>query len=394
MHGIILSKYNKRATKQANKQTSKQTSKQANKQTSKQANSKSAQQTTINLWGEHLILKQIISLRVPFLSMWTSSVFSRSNFWCKNDDALIEVAARQLEKYNARVHTIEGNSFPKLLHFIWLGSPLPAKYLRMINSWRFHHSSWEVLLWDDEKVETFTLVNAANFKHAPNYGMKSDILRYEILNSHGGVYVDIDYECIRSLDDIVVNCDFFVGFSHTEVLEINNGLIGCMPQHPIMQLLMKDITSQTVVTAVLQNQILADHIALFMGGTGMLPPPAKATAASSPTASETITLTGPGLLTRIIYQYFTAEDSLSTSEVDTDTSSPCTGRDQHILGEDTDRIVLFPVDMFHPVPNNVHIALQGEEEEEDTHNSHIEDLKGQFLTTNTIAIHWWQRSWQ
>ncbi len=39
--------------------------------------------------------------------------------------------------------------------------------------------------------------------------------------------MDIDYECLDSIDDIVNNCQFFAGLSNTPIaIEVNNGIIG------------------------------------------------------------------------------------------------------------------------------------------------------------------------
>lgn len=328
--------------------------------------------------------------------MWTSSLLARSNLWCR-DEALIEGAARQFEKYKARQEACEkeeNRTFPRILHFIWLGSALPAKYLSMIDTWKHHHPTWEVILWNDENTQTFQFINESHFKLAPNFGMKSDILRYEVLSRYGGVYVDIDYECIRSLDDVVIHCDFFVGFSHTEVVEINNGLIGCVPRHPIMQLLINDIAVQTTVQAVLKNDALADTIAMFMGG-GMIQQPAASTPATS-SACDTISQTGPGLLTRIIYQYLmnshdechTYNNPLKDKKNTKPDLSPALTSD--MPSEDYSRMVLFPVDVFHPVPNTVRVSLEQKSNADELRN----DTKARYITENTVAIHWWQCSWQ
>jgi hypothetical protein len=358
--------------------------------------------------------------------MWTSSLYARPNFWCTNDNTLLEIATRQYAKYSERKQCFveaKGAAIPKVLHFIWIGSPLPEKYIRMIDSWRLHHASWEINIWDDEKVSSFNLVNEQNFKHAPNFGMKSDILRYEILNTYGGVYVDIDYECIRSLDTIIASqCDFFVGFSHTVVLEVNNGLIGCAPRHDIMQLLIKDISSQKTVQSVLQNDFLADNIAMFMGG-GMFQQPMRTTCApvslsslSSSQSRDTISQTGPGLLTRVICQYLMSEDTQHEEQRDTSSvsavspsvseaaapplttpnapmatpgSCKLTARQQEQQQQQQCNLVLFPVSTFHPVPNDVHVALEAGGETEQ-----IQVLKERYVAEDTIAIHWWQCSWQ
>jgi mannosyltransferase OCH1-like enzyme len=71
--------------------------------------------------------------------------------------------------------------------------------------------------------------------------MKSDILRYEILYREGGIYIDIDYECLQSIENIINNCTFFAGLSSTSTLEISNGIIGSIPGHPLLQMLLSSI---------------------------------------------------------------------------------------------------------------------------------------------------------
>ena len=121
---------------------------------------------------------------------------------------------------------------PFHLHFIWLGSTLPTVYESVvIESWKAKHQHWQVTMWDDAVASKFMAGcrSEAAFNAATNFGMKSDILRYEILYHHGGCYVDTDYECIQCLDDILrLSTSCFMGVSNANALEINNGLIGAV----------------------------------------------------------------------------------------------------------------------------------------------------------------------
>ena len=66
--------------------------------------------------------------------------------------------------------------------------------------WRLRGCSLNVqVLWTDEQVAGLTLFNQAAFDAAPNFGEKSDILRYELLYAFGGVYVDVDLQCVGNL---------------------------------------------------------------------------------------------------------------------------------------------------------------------------------------------------
>ncbi len=50
-----------------------------------------------------------------------------------------------------------------------------------------------------------------------------------MLNRFGGLYVDVDMECLRPHDALHATssgCSFYAGFSHTGTVELNNGVIG------------------------------------------------------------------------------------------------------------------------------------------------------------------------
>lgn len=123
---------------------------------------------------------------------------------------------------------------PPIIHFIWLGSSLPFTAQKMIETWREHHPGWIIKIWTDADVEPFGLRNKQAFDKSANFGQKSDIFRYEILYRFGGVYVDIDFECLQPFDSLHQSCEFYAGISQ-ENNSLYNGLIGVKRQHPIMK---------------------------------------------------------------------------------------------------------------------------------------------------------------
>ena len=127
-------------------------------------------------------------------------------------------------------------NIPRKIHQIWLGSKLPEKYLKYTESWKQIHPNWEYKLWTDEDIKTFNFSeNGRNvFDNAVNQGMKSDVLRYEILNQFGGLYVDTDFECLKSFD-ILLHYNFFTGIGFDGKLQLYNGLIASVPNHNIMK---------------------------------------------------------------------------------------------------------------------------------------------------------------
>lgn len=132
----------------------------------------------------------------------------------------------------------EKSKIPKIIHQIWLGSPVPERYYAAMQSWKTHHPEWTYMLWTDKDIEPFKMQNKDLFDLAPNYGMKSDLLRMEILNRYGGLYVDVDQYCIKPHDIFHHVCSFYVcsfnGTGKNRVL-VNNNVIGSSKNNPILE---------------------------------------------------------------------------------------------------------------------------------------------------------------
>jgi hypothetical protein len=114
-----------------------------------------------------------------------------------------------------RTHT-SPYKIPPVIHFIWLGpKEFPKTSSKNIASWIEKHPGWTFKFWTDidraaphpalQKI----LVDESHIPHllncyflSDNFGEKSEILRYEILLREGGIYVDHDLFCHRSVQDL------------------------------------------------------------------------------------------------------------------------------------------------------------------------------------------------
>ena len=64
---------------------------------------------------------------------------------------------------------------------------------------------------------------------------RSDIVRYEILHAFGGLYIDTDFECLKSFD-ILHHCyTFYIGTLSSHNVGIGNGIIGSVAGHPLLR---------------------------------------------------------------------------------------------------------------------------------------------------------------
>jgi len=154
----------------------------------------------------------------------------------------------------SKVLNASSGKIPKILHHIWLGPKSPPSYFSEYKkSWEKNHPGWKFRLWKDKDVEDFDFELKDLYMRSTNWGEKSDILRAEILDRYGGMYADVDIECIKSFDSFVEKYDFFAGLEPphqgdftTEAphIVISNALIGARTGHPIIKAWKQEIRAR------------------------------------------------------------------------------------------------------------------------------------------------------
>ena len=128
---------------------------------------------------------------------------------------------------------------PRILHHIWLGKdPLPDEHRPWVESWKRMHPKWEHRLWTEDNLPLNPLrPEVLERLRAPVE--RADILRLEILYTHGGVYLDTDLECLRPLDEAIGE-HAFVGVCHKPG-RITNTAIASVPGHALLDRAMHEI---------------------------------------------------------------------------------------------------------------------------------------------------------
>ena len=123
---------------------------------------------------------------------------------------------------------------PKIIHAIWFsGDPMPKLYLRCLASWKKFAPDHEIKIWD---METYNPDHCLFFRQAiedRNWAFASDYARADLLRRHGGIYMDLDVEMLRPIDDLLYN-DAYMSFESLDRIECGSGM-GARPGHPIIQ---------------------------------------------------------------------------------------------------------------------------------------------------------------
>jgi len=179
-------------------------------------------------------------IKVPFKESTQTDYLYNEETFSENSDWVKIVDLFNKNFLNKEVST---NKIPKIIHQIWLGSEFPQAYKEWQSSWLKYNPGWEYLLWTEKEANEFEFDNKEIYNQTTNFGAKSDILRYAILKKYGGMYIDTDFECLHNFDSLHSICDFYTGLIYSKEPYLGNGIIGCIPNHPIMDALCTSLSS-------------------------------------------------------------------------------------------------------------------------------------------------------
>ena len=89
---------------------------------------------------------------------------------------------------------------PPRLHYCWFG-PRPEPHPDFRVGWRRLHPGYEILRWDASNAPVEHPYLAAVLARRL-YSKAADFMRLWLMIHHGGIYLDVDIECLRSLEPL------------------------------------------------------------------------------------------------------------------------------------------------------------------------------------------------
>lgn len=132
------------------------------------------------------------------------------------------------------------NTFPKIIHQIWVGNRRPIPHIDYRLKLQQLHPDWSYILWTDDMVREYALYNRCDYEnYSFNPAIQADMLRYQIIHDFGGVYLDIDFEPIKPMDELFVDnsIHFYCCGIWKERNQICNGFFAAKPRSKILQML-------------------------------------------------------------------------------------------------------------------------------------------------------------
>lgn len=175
---------------------------------------------------------------------------------------------------------------PRVVHFVWVGdAPMPPAARNNIDKWKSQlGQGWQVRLWGNADLteRTFDSVVLDTIDKAPHGIQKADILRYHIMSTMGGWYLDLDFEPIQSIEPIalLLHCEELILCNEEDHLvgKLSNGFFACIPGHPAIAKLAEVVLTQPLNTGAFNMAHIVSHTgpvlfnAILKGANGVLLP--------------------------------------------------------------------------------------------------------------------------
>ena len=127
---------------------------------------------------------------------------------------------------------------PKIIHYCWFGKkPLPELAVKCIESWKKYCPDYEIKEWNEDNFDINYCSYVSEAYEAKKWAFITDVVRLYALVNYGGVYMDVDVEIIKPIDDLL-HYKAVSGFESET--EIPTGLMASEKNHPLFRELLNE----------------------------------------------------------------------------------------------------------------------------------------------------------
>ena len=108
---------------------------------------------------------------------------------------------------------------PKIIHLCWLsGDEYPPLIKKCVESIYAKLPDYEIKIWTKENFDIDSVLWVKQAFEAKKYAFAADYIRFWSLFNYGGIYLDSDFEVLKSFDDFL-DCKSFTGFEYLNIPE-------------------------------------------------------------------------------------------------------------------------------------------------------------------------------
>ena len=134
-----------------------------------------------------------------------------------------EERKEQKRKYPASFRISEDSKIPKKIHYCWFGGKeMPLQNRKWIESWKKYCPNYEIIEWNEKNYDLGKNIFLKTAYENKMWGFVPDYVRLDVIYHWGGIYLDVDVELIRSLDELLYQ-DGYVGVEDNGLINLGNG---------------------------------------------------------------------------------------------------------------------------------------------------------------------------
>lgn len=126
---------------------------------------------------------------------------------------------------------------PRKIHYCWFGGgELPEESKEYIEGWKRLCPDYEIIRWDESNYDVHKNSYMSSAYNAKKWAFVSDYARLDVVNTYGGIYLDVDVELVKPLD-VLLKEQAFCGFENNQFVAFGLGFGACAHNEVVEEVL-------------------------------------------------------------------------------------------------------------------------------------------------------------
>ncbi|CAF0779657.1 unnamed protein product [Rotaria sp. Silwood1] len=161
----------------------------------------------------------------------------------KNIDSIASTTSCKhvsIDELDRWFHSKTWHEIPKIIHQTWKNKTLRERQARWSQTWCEQYTDWYYHLWTDDENDLFVQTKFpwfySTYKQLSPAILRVDSVRYLYMLYYGGLYIDLDYESIRRVDELFINKYIvlsLINYSFNSMNSVPNSWLVSRPNHPL-----------------------------------------------------------------------------------------------------------------------------------------------------------------
>jgi mannosyltransferase OCH1-like enzyme len=179
------------------------------------------------------------------IAMWFCTTFTFTTIYLLQTNYpyfYLLLNPNQISRITEEQITIDENhkyvrQIPRIIHQTYIDrASIPEKWKKMSKTCKKLHPHWQYRFYSDEDMYKFVRKyypeQMENFQAYPHIIQRVDAFRYMLLHHYGGVYLDFDVGCKKSLEPFLI---YPVALPEPEPIGISNDVLFSAKGHPFFE---------------------------------------------------------------------------------------------------------------------------------------------------------------